>query len=500
MIADYRSGAGITACVDPWGLDLAQLTEVVDALVVAGFAISEISVLAEAGTQPAVEQLVTSTGITTVQRTSTSLNVWLAEVATQVICMIRGGRVERDFRTAALSFFDRFPDTEVLYADSLSSVATISRPQFSHVRLLGHDYLGPVVVMQTETVRQLGGFADVGCGAELFDLVLRASDAGRVIRIDPKVYATELALHADASVGDYAVGEVVRAYLERQHIAAVVEPIGPNLRNIQFQVAGDPLVSILIPTRGGSAEIGGEDRVLVVEAVRGIIERSTYTHVEFVIIADAETPDSVIEQLEALCGSRLRLVLWDAEFNFSAKMNRGATVARGDYLLLLNDDVEVVSPGWIEAMLGLAQLPSVGMVGAELYFEDSTLQHAGQVYTGGVAGHAAFGWNGGRDDALGTLKVDHEVSGVTAACALISRDLYFEVGGFTPELPGNYNDVDLNLKVRESGRSAVLAMGAKLYHFESKSRDPQVLESDLATLQGRWASRMQTELYSRMLM
>jgi GT2 family glycosyltransferase len=268
---------------------------------------------------------------------------------------------------------------------------------------------------------------------------------------------------------------------------------------VRYEIVGDPLVSVVIPTRGGSAHIAGTDRVLVVEAIRGIVERSTYRNLEFVVVADAETPDEVIAALEELCGDRLRLVLWDAPFNFSAKMNRGAVVARGDYLLLLNDDVEIVTDDWIETMLGLAQQDGVGMVGAQLYFEDSTVQHAGQVYTGGVAGHAAFGWAGGRDDSIRSMTTDHEVSGVTAACALISRDLYFEVGGFTLALPGNYNDVDLNMKVRATGRTAVFTPWARLYHFESKTRDPRILESDLSTLQGRWSRRMQAELYSRMM-
>ena len=171
--------------------------------------------------------------------------------------------------------------------------------------------------------------------------------------------------------------------------------------------------------------------MLVVEAIRGIVERSTYRNLEFVVVADAETPDDVVTALEELCGDRLRLVLWDAPFNFSAKMNRGAVVAGGEYLLLLNDDVEVVTDDWIETLLGLAQQDGVGIVGAQLYFEDSTVQHAGQIYTGGVAGHAAFGWTGGRDDSIKSMSTDHEVSGVTAACSLISRDLYVEVGGFT---------------------------------------------------------------------
>ncbi|MFC9559090.1 glycosyltransferase family 2 protein [Agromyces sp. NPDC056965] len=330
-------------------------------------------------------------------------------------------------------------------------------------------------------------------------MVLRAHHSGQTVSLLPEVLAVEDLAPDDFAGTSESQRRVVEAHLLESGVTARVEEIEPFVRRLHYSIVDAPLVSIVIPTRGGSAEIAGQDRVLVVEAVRGIVERSTYTNLEFVIVADAETPASVIADLDELCGDRLRLVAWNAPFNFSAKMNRGAAAARGDYLLLLNDDVEVVTDDWIESMLGLAQQDGVGIVGAQLYFEDSTVQHAGQVYTGGVAGHAAFGWTGGRDDSIRSMMVDHEVSGVTAACALIGRALYFEVGGFTLSLPGNYNDVDLNMKVRAAGRSAVFSPWVRLYHFESKSRNPKILESDLQTLQARWSRRMQVEMYSRMM-
>jgi GT2 family glycosyltransferase len=333
----------------------------------------------------------------------------------------------------------------------------------------------------------------------VLDLALRALRAGEVIELLPEVLATEDLAPGDFAGTSDAQHRVVVDELAARGIPAEVEDVEPFLRRVRFAIPDEPLVSVVIPTRGSSAAIAGEERVLVVEAVRGVIERSTYRNVEVVVVADAETPVAVIEELERICGDRLRLVAWNAPFNFSGKMNRGAAAARGEYLLLLNDDVEIVAADWIEAMLGLAQLPEVGIVGAQLYFEDSTLQHSGQVYTGGVAGHAAFGWEGGRDDVIRSLAVDHEVSGVTAACALLRRDLFLEVGGFSLAFPGNYNDVDLNMKIRATGRSAVFSPWARLYHFESKTRDPKILDTDISTLQARWARRMQIELYSRML-
>jgi GT2 family glycosyltransferase len=370
---------------------------------------------------------------------------------------------------------------------------------FSPIRLCSNDYLGPVVVSRINVVRELGGFRESARRAQVLDLALRADTAGNSVALIPAIMATEDLARKEFAGTSAAQVALVESHLQERGIEAEVHEIEPFIRRVRYRVRGEPLVSIVIPTRGGAAEIAGSDRVLVVEAIRGIVERSTYHDLEFVVVADAETPDEVITELEHLCGDRLRLVLWDAPFNFSAKMNRGAVAATGDYLLLLNDDVELVTEDWIDTMLGLVQQDGVGIVGAQLYFEDSTIQHAGQIYLGGAAGHAAFGWVGGRDDSIKSMATDHEVSGVTAACALISRELFFEVGGFTLALPGNYNDVDLNMKVRSTGRSAVFSPWVRLYHFESKTRDPRVLDSDLSTLQGRWQRRMQVELYSRMM-
>ncbi|WP_159604655.1 glycosyltransferase family 2 protein [Agromyces humi] len=430
-----------------------------------------------------------------------ALNARLAKTTAEFLIVVRWGRPVPDLIRRLLGFFDRFPETDLVYGDSMTETGRpFLRPAFSPIRLRSNDYLGPVVCIRIDVLRRLGGLRAEARRAQVLDVALRAYRNDAVIALIPMRLATEDLAPGDFAGTSDAQRRVVESWLAAAGIDATVEDIKPFVRRVRYKVIGEPLISVVIPTRGSSARIGNVDRVLVVEAVRGIVERSTYAHLEFVVVADADTPVEVVDELEAICGDHLRLLVWDAPFNFSAKMNRGAAAARGEYLLLLNDDVEMVTDDSIETMLGLAQQDGVGIVGAQLYFEDSTVQHAGQVYTGGVAGHAAFGWPGGRDDDVASMITDHEVSGVTAACALMRRDLYHEVGGFTLSLPGNYNDVDLNLKVRMTGRSAIFTPWSRLYHFESKTRDPRVLESDLTTLRARWARRMQLEMYSRMLL
>ena len=504
-VADPALAARVEAWIESSGHTADDIARRARAVVEAGFDPAMVRVVvdetsSEGSDRDAILARVTSDGVSVLSADAAALNARLGDTTAEFLFIIRWGVVVGDLLPKAIGFMDRFPSVDMTYGDSDAEAGLpLLRPLFSPIRLRSNDYLGPVIVARVDAVRAIGGFRADSRGAQVLDLALRTHASGRTIALDPVVLAAEDLAPDDFAGTAAAQSAVVAWHLNELGIVAPIEEVKPFVRRVRYAIEGEPLVSIVIPTRGGSAEIAGTDRVLVVEAIRGIVERSTYQKLEFVVVADAETPDGVISELEQLCGDRLRVVLWDAPFNFSAKMNRGAVAASGQYLLLLNDDVEVVTEDWIETMLGLVQQEGVGIVGAQLYFEDSTVQHAGQVYLGGVAGHAAFGWVGGRDDSIKSMATDHEVSGVTAACALISRELFFDVGGFTLQLPGNYNDVDLNMKVRATGQSAVFSPWVRLYHFESKTRDPRILDSDLSTLQSRWQRRMQVELYSRMM-
>jgi GT2 family glycosyltransferase len=240
--------------------------------------------------------------------------------------------------------------------------------------------------------------------------------------------------------------------------------------------------------------VWGVQRALVVDAVRSIVERSTYPNLEVVVVADADTPPGVIGRVEELLGPRLRLVRWQQPFNFAEKMNLGCAQARGEYLLLLNDDVEVITPSWIEELLGIAQEPDVAMVGAKLLFADGRLQHAGHLYAGGPY-HSFFKRGGAELGPAALLRVSRETSGVTAACALVKARVFDEVGGFCPELPNNYNDVDLSLKIRSKGHRIVWTPHAVLYHFESMSRQPEVSELEASFVRQRWARELDDDPY-----
>jgi GT2 family glycosyltransferase len=412
---------------------------------------------------------------------------------------VRNGSAAPDVESILGRVVAELPDAGLIYGDShdpgrLRKFAP--RPVHSPLRLRQQDYLGPVVAVRVESLRELGGFRDDADGTQVLDIALRLHES--LIARVPVVLGigAPIALPEEPGVAIRA-SEAVRRHLAELGVDAVVSATERGRRTVTYPLNGTPLVSIVIPTRGGSGVVAGHERVFVLEAVRGIVERSTYPNIEFVIVADDATPQRVIDELEEVAGARLRLVRWSSAFNFSAKMNRGALVAAGEYLLLLNDDVELVSPDWIEQLLGIAQQPGVGMVGALLYFEDGTLQHAGHLYEGGAAGHIGFGAIPGVPAVLDTYDVDREVSGVTAACALIAAKTFREVGGFSLEFPGNYNDVDLCFKLRRRGLSIVCSSRAHLYHFESRTRDARIAPSELAAIHARWFDRMQVDSYWR---
>jgi len=206
------------------------------------------------------------------------------------------------------------------------------------------------------------------------------------------------------------------------------------------------------------------------------------------------TPPSVITALERMLGDRLTLVWYDKKFNFSEKCNLGAAHAKGELLLFLNDDMEAITPDFLSTLVPLALEQGIGMVGAKLYFSDGTLQHAGHVYNNGPY-HAMFKWSGLELGPSAMLVVQRECIGVTAACAIVRAEVFDEVGGFTPILHANFNDVDFSLKIRNAGYRIVWTPHVEMYHFESQTRDPTPTEYEHSMLNHRWGDKMNGDPY-----
>ncbi len=378
------------------------------------------------------------------------------------------------------------------------------KPDFSPERLRNQNYITHLLAAQRSLVEEVGAFREGFDGAQDHDLVLRLTErAERVVHIPEILYHWRQAptsVSADESNKPWAFEAGQRAVAdqcERLGINAHVEATSESgCYRLRRTAGAKPLVSVIIPTRGSSGRVWGATRAYAVDAVTSIIDKSTYQYLEFVLVVDVETPQPVLEALKRVGGERMRFAPFVGEFNFSAKVNAGASAAEGELLLILNDDTELISPESIEVMVAHFDMNDVGMVGSKLLYDDGTVQHAGHVYNHELL-NACAGWPGDSPGPwpLRPLAVERECSGVTAAAAMIRTTVFDAVGGFTTELPLNYNDVDFSLKVRADGHRVLWSPHALWYHFESKTRDSELLPYEYAFVNDRWHFEINNDPY-----
>lgn len=403
-----------------------------------------------------------------------------------------GSSLPADALTAIASVLSDAPETDVLYTDEVSKDGTVAvlKPVYSPEWLRGQNYFGDLTLFRRSHVSSIGGVRLDVPGAEIYDLVLRAATRARHVARVSDVLCTSPSRATSWGVDDETRMRSTRTVLEN-HLAEtgggiVNEVRTSGVHDTRRLVHDEPLVSIVIPTRGDHAVVHGSSRCLVVEAVRSVIERTTYRNFEIIVVIDDVAPQQVADDLVAIAGNRVSFVPWSRAFSFSDKMNLGVVHSHGEYLLFLNDDVEVISPEWMTSLLALAQRQDAGMVGAMLYFEDDTIQHAGHAYYRLDVTHIGLNSERGAAGPNGAFLLEREVEGATAACAMLKRSVFFEAGGFSSLLPGNFNDVDLCMKVAVCGYQSYVTPHAELYHFESKSRDPRVARYEIDTTWNRW--------------
>jgi O-antigen biosynthesis protein len=404
------------------------------------------------------------------------------------------------------------------------------KPAWSPDRLRGQMYTGHLCALRRSLVDEVGGFRAEFEGSQDWDLVLRAgARARRVEHLAQVLYHWRSVPASAASAVDAkpwaheASHQALREQVERDGVEATVEAVPGYAGNYWLAPAAsdEPLVSVIVPTAGRTQQIEGADGPVVVNCVRTLLERSTHRNLEIVVVADADTPDAMRTALAEIAGDRLRLIDFERPFNFSAKINVGVAASAGEYLLLLNDDVEVLPPGWrprprralhpvpdwpladdggrrrwIEAMLVYARQPEIGAVGAKLYFPDGRLQHAGITGYAGTPHHPYAGGPGNAAGYFNNLIVACDYLAVTAACLMTRRDAFEAAGGFDESLPLNFNDVDYCLRLREEGLRSVCVPWVELVHYESASRGADVVGGDeVALIRARWGGLLDADPY-----
>jgi GT2 family glycosyltransferase len=393
------------------------------------------------------------------------------------------------------------PEADFVYTDEDEIGATgrhrnaFFKPDWSPERLQVQMYTGRLGFLRRSLVEELGGFDPELDRAAEWDLVLRVTERARAILHVPRILYHRRSEETDgeelgSTEGSAANARAVQAHCERTGLPARAEAAAerPGECRLRPALIEEPTVSIIIPTRGQSRAIRGQDAILVHHCVRSILETSTYDRYEIVCVANASTDPSTLEELRALAGERLRVVPYDQPFNFSAKINLGAAHSEGKHLLLLNDDMEIVTPDWIERMVMYSSQAGIGAVGAQLRWEDERVQHAGVVLEDGLPGHVYRGAGPQLDGYARNAQVTQNYLAVTGACLMTPHDAFERVGGLSVELPVSYNDIDYGLKLGTHGLRVVYDADTVLYHFESSSRNTKVEDWEKSMLVERWHS------------
>lgn len=409
------------------------------------------------------------------------------------------------------------PRAEYVYTDEDkitpdgTHVDPFFKPDWSPDFFLSCMYTCHLGVYRTARVRAVGGYRSEYDTAQDYDMALRyvaslqnearaggPAEETRVVHVPDVLYhwrmlpSSTACSHRAKPKAEATARRALESYLEHVGRPGTVERGSDvGLHRVRYHIQGDPKVSIVIPSAGRRATVRGRDTWFVLHCVESIRRETTYANYEIVVVDNDDMAPPLQRELDEL---GVRRIPFTEPFNLSNKMNLGAAKAEGDYLLLLNDDTEVITPDWIEAMLEIGQWPEVGAVGAKLLFEDGRLQHAGVTLVGRVPLHHFYAAPGDYPGYWHGNLLVRNYSAVTGACVLVRTDDYHAVGGFDPEFPLNYNDIDMCLKLRQKGKRIVYQPHAKLYHFEGVSKEG-TFKVEVDRFVAKWGEAMKRDPY-----
>ncbi|ADO58770.1 MULTISPECIES: glycosyltransferase family 2 protein [Paenibacillus] len=349
------------------------------------------------------------------------------------------------------------------------------KPDWSPDLILSQMYTCHLGVYRKSLVTKIGGFRQGYEGSQDFDLVLRLTELTNKIYHIPKILYHWRTIPESTASGasaknytHYAGIKALQDTLQRRNIKGTIEELDnyPNMYRIHYDVEREPLVSIIIPTKDMSS--------ILDSCLESIFLKTTYLNFEIIIVDNGSTEQTtfdVFAKWKDQHPDKVSILTLDIPFNYSKLNNSAVEIARGELLLFLNNDIEVIDANWLEEMIGYASRGNTGAVGAKLLYPDKTIQHSGVIMgLGGVAGHAFRTALDTDPGYFGALMVNRNVSVVTAACLMIKKEIFSEVNGFEEDLSVAFNDVDFCLKVLEKGYYNITLNSIKLYHHESKTR------------------------------
>lgn len=395
---------------------------------------------------------------------------------------------------------------ELTFSEKVSNIITAHfKPDFAPDNLRANNYICHFSVFSKQVLQAAGPFRKEYDGSQDHDFVLRATEkAKKIVHIPEILYywrSHPNSVAEDINSKTYAIDAGKRAvadHIKRLGMSAKVESSKafPTIYRIKYDLIRKPLVSIIIPNKDHYTDIS--------KCVNTILNQSTYPNYEIIIVDNGSSDQAVLDYYEELKRKRtekkILIKSWPHPFNYSAINNYGAKFASGEQLILLNSDTKIITSDWIEEMLMYAQRKDVGAVGAKLYYEDNTIQHAGVVLGLGlhrVAGHVFYKAQKENLGYMGRLYYAQNYSAVTAACVMIPKKVWDTVGGLDEEFQVAFNDVDLCMRIRKAGYLIVWTPYAELYHYESKSRGAEDtpekrkrFEGEVRRFQERWKKEL----------
>lgn len=375
------------------------------------------------------------------------------------------------------------------------------KPDFNLFRLRENNYICHIFVVRKSLTGETGMLRSEFDGAQDFDFILRCCEKAKKITHIPRVLY-HWRCHMDSTAADpsskayaYEAGrKAIREHYQRMGIDAKVDMTErPGWYRSHIKIQENPMVSIIIPNKDHT-----DDLELCLFSMS---RKSTYRNYEVLIVENNSEKEETFEYYKKLPERypKVRVLTWEKEFNYSAINNFAAEEAQGEYLLFLNNDVEILTPDWIEEMLQNCQQENVAAVGAKLYYPDDTIQHAGVVLgLGGIAGHIMC--RASREDPgyFGRMISVQEISAVTAACMMVKKSEFDSVKGFDETFQVAFNDIDLCMKFRAAGKKIIFTPYAELYHYESKSRGledtPEKqfrFDKEVKRFQEKWAQQLE---------
>ncbi|WP_266159640.1 glycosyltransferase family 2 protein [Dyella silvatica] len=370
------------------------------------------------------------------------------------------------------------------------------KPDWNYELLLAQNYIRHLCIFDSALVKTVGGFRQGFHGCEDYDFLLRCIEhtgPAQIGHIASALYHEHAVADAPASPENHVVHSngtrALQQHLQRVGVCASVTTAADGIHRIRFACPQPaPYVSLIVPTR---------DKVRLLRSCLDSISKSTYSNYEIIVVDNRSTDSSTLRYLDKIARMpHVQVLRYNAPFNYSAINNFAERHARGDIIGLVNNDIEIITPDWMEEMVSHAMRPHVGAVGAMLYYPDGTIQHAGVIVgLGGVAGHAYLhmprGYGGSHNRGLSL----QNLSAVTAACMLVRRETFHVVGGLDESLEVAFNDVDFCLRLRDAGYRNVWTPYAQMYHMESASRGADAtpeqqdrFQRELEFMRARWGA------------